>query len=269
MTAIETNRATITAYLDALIARGNYAQYFTPDVSVQVVGSDQLTHGREAVESMIRYLHEQAFDAHPELKTLMVDGERAAVEAEFVGSQVAEFAGIIATGKTVRVPYSVAYELEGDRIKSLRIYGLMQGLLEQLSGHSNGVLLRRYYEAVADWSAMQHLLTEDFTFHAPNNVAGARGLERHQQFLAWHRGVLPDQHFEIEDVVADASRGAVRWTLTGTQHAEFLGVAPTGRRVAVTGQDFFRFADGRIAEIWRSFDLREMVRQFSSDSATG
>jgi steroid delta-isomerase-like uncharacterized protein len=268
MTAIETNRATMTAYLDALVARGNYAQYFTQDVSVQVVGSDQQAHGRGAAEGMIRYLHEQAFDAHPELKTLLVDGERAAVEAEFVGSQVAEFAGIIATGKTVRVPYSVAYELERDRIKTLRIYSLMQGLLEQLSAPSNEALLRGYYEALADSSAMQQLLTEDFTFHAPNSVAGARGFERHRQFLAWHRGVLPDQHFEIEEVVADPSRGAVRWTLTGTQHAEFLGVAPTGRRVAVTGQDFFRVADGRIAELWRSFDLREMVRQLTSDSPT-
>ena len=113
---------------------------------------------------------------------------------------------------------------------------------------------------------MQQLLTEDFTFHPPNSVAGAEGLERHQQFLAWHRGVLPDQRFEIEEVVADSSRGAVRWTLTGTQHAEFLGVAPRGRRVAVTGQDFFRVANARIAELWRSFDLREMVRQLTSDS---
>ncbi|MBV9603013.1 MAG: ester cyclase, partial [Chloroflexi bacterium] len=64
--------------------------------------------------------------------------------------------------------------------------------------------------------------TEGEPSPAHKDDAGARGLERHQQLLAWHRGVLPDQHFEIEDVVADASRGAVRWTLTGTQHAEFL-----------------------------------------------
>ena len=130
MTAIETNRATMTAYLDALVAPGNYAQYSTQDLNVQVVGSDQQAHGRGAAEGMIRYLHEQAFDAHPELKTLLLDGERAAVEAEFVGRQVAEFAGKVATGKIVRVPYSVVYELEGDRIQTLRIHGLMQGLLE-------------------------------------------------------------------------------------------------------------------------------------------
>src|SRR5438067_6305664 len=124
MTLVQSGRATMEAYVAALIARGAYADFFTDDVSLDVVGSGQTAQGRAAVEGMIRYVHEQAFDARAEIKSLMVDGSRAALEADFVGRHIAEFAGVAGTGRDIRVPYSVHYDLEGSRIKALRIYGL-------------------------------------------------------------------------------------------------------------------------------------------------
>lgn len=132
MTLIETARTTMTAYLDTLVARGPYDKFFTPDASLYVMGTDQEAHGRDQVVGMIRYLHEQAFDAHPQLKCLLVDGEKSAIEADFVGKHIAEFAGKPATGKEVRVPYSVVYDLEGEQIVALRIYGLLDGIIREL-----------------------------------------------------------------------------------------------------------------------------------------
>ena len=57
---------------------------------------------------------------------------KAAVEVDFVGKDVGEFNGIAATGREVRVPYSVVYDLEGEKIKGLRIYLPMDVLLEQI-----------------------------------------------------------------------------------------------------------------------------------------
>jgi hypothetical protein len=132
VTVIETARSTMTAYLDALLAREPFEKFFTPDVSVYVMGSDQEAHGRDHVVGMIRYLHEQAFDAQPRLKSLLVDGEKSALEAEFIGKHIAEFAGKQASGKEICVPYSVVYELEGEQIAVLRIYGLLDGIIQQL-----------------------------------------------------------------------------------------------------------------------------------------
>jgi ketosteroid isomerase-like protein len=134
MTMVETGRSTMTAYLDALIARGPFAEHFTDDVTFELMGSETKASGRDAVEGTIRYLHEQAFDARPELKSLVVDGERSAIEADVVGRHVAEFGGKAATGKDVRVPYSVHYDLEGRRIKALRVYLPMDELMRQLGG---------------------------------------------------------------------------------------------------------------------------------------
>ena len=71
MIGIETARETMTAYLEALIARGAYEQFFAPDASLTLMGTDQEAHGRDQVAGMIRYLHEQAFDAHPQVKVCL------------------------------------------------------------------------------------------------------------------------------------------------------------------------------------------------------
>lgn len=94
----------------------------TDDVRLTIEGTDQEATGREAVVQTIRFLHEQAFDAEPELKNLVAEAGRAAIEADFVGRHTGEFAGVPATGRDVRVPYSVVYDLDGDRIKAVRIY---------------------------------------------------------------------------------------------------------------------------------------------------
>ena len=87
----------------------------------------------QAAGELIRYVHETAFDARPELKNLLVDTGKAAIEADFAGTHTGEFAGIQPTGRAVRVPYSVIYDLRDDQISALRIYFPMSLLIEQLT----------------------------------------------------------------------------------------------------------------------------------------
>lgn len=42
------------------------------------------------------------------------------------------FAGKPATGKDIRVPYRVVYDLQGDQITALRVYLAMDEILRQL-----------------------------------------------------------------------------------------------------------------------------------------
>lgn len=128
-----TERQVMQEYLDALVKRADYPRYFTDDVVATFEGTDQRAEGRQAAGQLIRYVHEGAFDASPELKSLLVDGAQAAIEADFVGTHTGEFAGIQPTGRTVKVPYSVVYDLRDDRISALRIYFPMSLLIEQLT----------------------------------------------------------------------------------------------------------------------------------------
>jgi predicted ester cyclase len=121
-------------YLDALVRRGDYPRYFSEDVVATFEGTDYRGEGREAAGQLIRFVHEGAFDAKPELKSLLVDEGLAAIEADFVGTHTGEFAGIQPTGRTVRVPYSVVYDIHDDHISALRIYFPVSLLIEQLTG---------------------------------------------------------------------------------------------------------------------------------------
>ena len=127
-------RQVMQEYLDALFKRtGDYSVHFTDDVVATIQGTDRRADGREAVTQFVRNLHRNAFDAHAELKNLLVDEGKAAIEADFVGTHTGEFAGVQPTGRAVRVPYSVVYDLVGDKIARLRMYFPVSLLVEQLT----------------------------------------------------------------------------------------------------------------------------------------
>ncbi len=128
-----TERQVMQDYLDALVKRADYPAYFTDDVLATFEGTGQRATGRDPAAQLIRYVHEGAFDARMELKNLLTDDGKAAIEADFAGTHTGEFAGIPATGRTVRVPYSVVYDLSGDQISALRIYFPMSLLMDQLT----------------------------------------------------------------------------------------------------------------------------------------
>jgi predicted ester cyclase len=133
MSAEDTQQA-MNAYVEDLLGEGPYKRHFSEEVVVSVVGTDQSAEGPDAAEGLVEYLHKEAFKARPELKSMIVADGQAAAEFDFVGKHVGEFGGIGATGREVRVPYSAVYDLEGEKIRAVRIYLSMDLLMQQLSG---------------------------------------------------------------------------------------------------------------------------------------
>jgi predicted ester cyclase len=131
-------RETMRAYAEALLARADFGRFFARDIEFEVMGTGQRARGAEGAEQAIRFLHEVAFDAQPEIANIMVDESGAALEATFVGRHIGEFAGVGATDNTVRVPYSVFYDISDGAITALRIYMPMDQLLAQIRtpGHA-------------------------------------------------------------------------------------------------------------------------------------
>jgi steroid delta-isomerase-like uncharacterized protein len=119
-------------YVEVLVARGPFSDYFAEDVRCTVMGEGLEVQGREAAAGLILSLHTQSFDARPELKRLIVGEDEAALEAVFIGTHTGEYQGIPATGKAVSVPYSVHYDLQDEKINALRIYMSMDALLRQI-----------------------------------------------------------------------------------------------------------------------------------------
>jgi steroid delta-isomerase-like uncharacterized protein len=72
---------------------------------------------------------------------------------------------------------------------------------------------------------------------------------------------MPDIHITVDEVLADGDRTAARFTITGTDTGGFMGMPATNQSITVTGMDFMRFRDGRIAEHWGEMDMMGLLQQ--------
>ena len=85
----------------------------------------------------------------------------------------------------------------------------------------------------------------------------------------WRQGfemmkhAFPDLQAHIEDIVADQDKVAVRLRFRGTHRGEFLGIPATGRTIEYVSHEFYRIADGLIAEEWICSDTATLLRQLS------
>lgn len=102
--------------------------------------------------------------------------------------------------------------------------------------------------------------------HPPGFPGGPEGTK---QFAAMLRSAFPDLHFTVEDVIAEGDKVVVRGTMRGTHQAEFMGIAPTGRQVEMSGIDIGRIADGKLVELWSNFDELGMMQQLGVVPAPG
>jgi steroid delta-isomerase-like uncharacterized protein len=127
----------------------------------------------------------------------------------------------------------------------------------------NKAVLRRFYREF--WSEGRHevideLLSDDYVDHQPlpGSPSGKSGFAA--LLTTWRTG-FPDMQEEVQDLIAEGDKVVGRFTMSGTHTGEFLGLAPTGRRVSMTGIDVVRIRDGRIVEFWYGEQLHDLLQQ--------
>jgi steroid delta-isomerase-like uncharacterized protein len=99
----------------------------------------------------------------------------------------------------------------------------------------------------------------------PAFVAHQAGRDLDASAMRWfrdiYRGGVPDLKVEHTVIHAAAEFAVAATVSVGTHSGPFLGHPPTGRTFRATGLDVFRLQEGRIAELWGSFDTDGMLRQ--------
>jgi predicted ester cyclase len=136
-----------------------------------------------------------------------------------------------------------------------------------MSTETNKAIVRRLFDEV--WNTgnvglLDELLAPGFVDRAAQmggHDVTARG-SRTQVLL--FRSAFPDGQSQIQDLIAEGDRVVARWTDGGTQRGEWMGIAPTGKRVTITGIDIYRIEQGRIAEYWCNEDELGLLRQLDA-----
>lgn len=99
----------------------------------------------------------------------------------------------------------------------------------------------------ADEELAGKLISETASFYTPASNEPLFGGKGYLSVVHWMRTGFSDVQWKIEDIVADNEKVAVFWILTGTHDGDFLGVAPTGKKIKTTVMNFYYFnEEGKI-----------------------
>lgn len=123
------NRAALMRYLES---GHRDLSMMADDVIFTNMATGEENAGREAVREMLEFVYHGAFEGHADTRNLIVDGDRAVLEATFVGTHKGEFAGVPATGREVRVPLAVIYDMKDGMITRGRVYFEVPAFLAQV-----------------------------------------------------------------------------------------------------------------------------------------
>jgi predicted ester cyclase len=98
----------------------------------------------------------------------------------------------------------------------------------------NQAVVRRMIEEALSGDnpqVLDEVMAPDYFNHAA--VADHQhGIEGVKHIVSWLRAAFTDR-YDIEDIVAEGDRVAVRVIFSGTHEGEFMGVPPSGRRISV------------------------------------
>jgi steroid delta-isomerase-like uncharacterized protein len=85
-----------------------------------------------------------------------------------------------------------------------------------------------------------------------------------KQFMSSVYAAFPDIRFTIEDQVAEGDKLVTRWSCTGTHQGEFMGLAPTGKKVTSSGMTISRIVEGKYVEVRQEWDSLGLFQQLGA-----
>ena len=97
------------------------------------------------------------------------------------------------------------------------------------------------------------LLAPDMVDHAAPS-GPVVGREPGKQLIATYARAFPDTTLTVDLMVAEADTVAAFVSYRSTHTGPFMGHAPTGKPVRVTGMDSMRYRDGQVIELWSQID---------------
>jgi predicted ester cyclase len=134
-----------------------------------------------------------------------------------------------------------------------------------VSVEENLALVRRYLEArvKGDLDAMDEMMALNYVSHTPILSVQATDREGVKWVYSQFSAAVSNPSVHFEDQVATGDKVVTRFIVRATHdRGELMGVAPSGREIAVTPVAIHRVVEGKIAEEWGGgMSLSELLRR--------
>ena len=137
-------------------------------------------------------------------------------------------------------------------------------------------LIQGIYDAFnsRDFDRLDELLDpeyEDYSVGVPFQTPF--GLDTLKSVLKMYVAAFPDGRWSASDIIAegfyDGAKAAWQENFTGTHQGELMGIAPTGRKVSVSGMSMGEIRNGKAYRHWSVFDNLGMMQQLGVIPAPG
>jgi len=134
---------------------------------------------------------------------------------------------------------------------------------------ANKEVVRQWFAALdaQDFDALTELMDEQFVIPARIIDGADRAVGRKAAFeviRGFYRS-FPDYTHDIDEMIAEGDRVAVRVVLRGSHLGEYSGIAPTGRQFSYAGTYMVTVIDGALTEVWSLDDEINLLSQLGME----
>jgi steroid delta-isomerase-like uncharacterized protein len=134
-----------------------------------------------------------------------------------------------------------------------------------MSLEENKAIARRWNDELwnkGNVAAIGELMAASFVWHSapPGMASDKEGFKQYVGSLS----AFADMKCTVEDMIAEGDKVAVRWTWSGKHTGDYMGMAPTGKRLTMTGVSVMRIAGGKIVEGWDEQDNLGFMEQLGA-----
>jgi len=134
------------------------------------------------------------------------------------------------------------------------------------TAETNAALADRFAAEVwnnGNLDLIDEMIAADFVRHLPNSwhTPKIEGAVAFKEYMTNIRTIYPDFHVQVHERIAEGDMVASSWTVTGTNK-------DLDKMISVRGMSMTRYADGKAAEEWVTWDTADMQDQLAAAEET-
>lgn len=120
-----------------------------------------------------------------------------------------------------------------------------------------------YFEKKENDKIVNELWADNYQLHFPGKTAPLNINESMETIKMFNTG-FPDLRFTVEEQIAEGDLVVDRFIARGTHKGEFQGIAPTNKKITITGTVINRIINNKIVERWTELDTLGLMVQIGA-----